>query len=177
MAESYLGEIKMFAGNFTPRDWLPCDGRILNIAQNQALFSILSNTFGGDGRTTFAIPDLRGCVPMHWGWGARSQPYAVGEKTGANKIILTPDNMPLHIHAGLLAGANKGNSETPGGNMLGTVSGGTTYGQSPTKDEKFMNAACAIIDPVGASAAHSNMQPYATTNFIICVSGYYPHRG
>ena len=177
MTESFIGEIKMFAGSFAPQGWMPCDGRILSIAQNQALFAILGTTYGGDGRSTFALPNLNGRVAMHFGQALGQPPHSIGETGGSSSMPLTVDQMPSHTHAARLKGAgnSQGNRDSPAGNVPGMLSGCQAYSQ-PSGTLGNMAAESAAIGNAGGSAAHENMQPYLAMNFIICVMGIFPPR-
>lgn len=149
--EAYLAEVKMFAGNFAPRGWALCDGQILAISSNSALFSLLGTTFGGDGRTTFALPDLRGRVPMHAGNGPGLSTYRIGQKGGAEKVTLTANQIPYSTEDVKEKKENAGSK------------GGTTSSSSLSSNT---NAA----QPV------SIVQPYLSINYIICVQGMFPSR-
>jgi microcystin-dependent protein len=173
MSEPFLGEIIMFGGNFAPRNWAFCNGQLLAIAQNSALFSILGTTYGGDGRTTFALPDLRGRVPMHWGTGPGLSQRQLGQEGGAESVTLTGPQVGAHTHpANCVAPA--GNSNDAVGNFwaddAGVSSG--TYHTGPATNQ--MNAA-AIGNNTGGQA-HPNVQPFLCVSFIIALYGIYPSR-
>lgn len=170
MSEDFIGEIRMFAGSYAPRGWLLCNGQILPIAQNQALFSILGTMYGGDGHTNFALPNLNGRVPMHFG-GVRT----IGESGGAASVALTVNEMPAHSHLARLKGASQGNRDSPEGNVPGTLAGNKTYGQAADAKNNMAGRSAAIASS-GGSAAHQNMQPYLTVNFAICINGIYPQQ-
>ena len=168
--EPLLGEIKLFAGNFAPRGWAFCDGQLLPIAQNAALFSILGTTYGGDGRTTFALPDLRGRVPLHPGSGIGLESYALGEKGGEEHVTLDVDQMPGHNHD-LTASTDKATDKNPEGNLLGKPKK-KIYSPSGTNVTMDTNA----ISEVGGDQPHENRQPYLGIHFIIALQGIFPSR-
>ena len=171
--EPFIGQIIMFGGNFAPRGWAFCDGQLLSIAQNSALFSILGTTYGGDGRTTFGLPDLRGRVPMHEGNGPGLTPRTLGQKAGTENVVLTTDQIPSHTH-GANAVAPAGNSNDAQNNFwaddAGVSSG--TYHTGPANTT--MNS--GAISPVGEDGAHTNVQPFLCINFIIALIGIFPSR-
>ncbi|MBL8228829.1 MAG: phage tail protein [Bryobacterales bacterium] len=170
MSEPFIGEIRMFGGNFAPKGWAFCDGRLLAIATNSALFSILGTTYGGNGTTTFALPDLRGRVPMSFGNGPGLTPRVLGEMSGEENHTLISTEMPQHNHLVLCnnSGATGGR---PGGTVPG-VSGTSIY--DAASDGSTMNP--SMVQPSGGSQAHNNIQPYTVLNFIIALEGIYPSR-
>lgn len=166
--ESYIGLIKLFAGNYAPRNWAFCDGRLLSIQENQALFSIIGTTYGGDGSTTFALPDLRGRVPMGAGAAPGLTPRALGENGGSASVALTEAQLPPHTHAVQTAAA--GEDRRGARRFLAPTGGPALYGEATSLVALAEEAAPAA----GVSAAHENRQPFATLSFIICVNGLYP---
>ena len=172
--EPYLGQISMFAGNFAPRGWAYCDGQLLPINSNQALFSILGTTYGGDGRTTFALPDLRGRAPIHAGQGPGLSNYQLGQRSGVEQVTLTQNQMPNHTHgvqvnAASPVGRGQG-SDTPEGNYW------AEGGSYATTTNTTMSPNAVVVVPVGGSQAHENRQPYNTINYIIALQGTFPSR-
>ena len=173
--EPLLAEIKLFAGTFAPRGWAFCDGSILSIAQFTALFSLLGTSYGGDGRTTFALPDLRGRVPVRPGRGP-GDAHSLGERGGTEAVTLIPPQMPQHTHA-VNASGDPGHSEAPTGAVWAAGSGA-----SPSAHVSNYGAAANVTMSTGAlalaggSQPHPNMQPYTCTNYIIAVEGIYPSR-
>lgn len=177
MSDGFIGEIRMFAGNFAPRSWAFCDGQLLAVSQNDALFSLLGTTYGGDGRTTFALPDLRGRVPVHKGTGPGLTFRNLGSSGGAEEVTLTTGQLPTHSHddAGLRATGNPADTSDPTGNSLGLAS---IYSSAPP--DVGLSAGSVLADsntgPAGSSQAHTNMPPFQAVNFIICLFGIYPSR-
>lgn len=174
MSEPFIAEIRIFAGNFAPRSWAFCNGQLLPIAQNTTLFSLIDTTYGGDGRTTTALPNLQGRAPMHPGRGPRLTTRRLGESGGSETTTLTEAQMPSHTH-GLMGAAEDPNNANPEGGLpaqiAGRGSGTNLYGGT-------RNATMAInqLDNTGGGQAHNNMQPYLVMNFIIALQGLYPSR-
>ena len=168
--EAFIGEIKLFAGNFAPRDWAFCNGQLLQISQNAALFSILGTTYGGDGITTFALPDLRGRVPLHPGSGPGLSSYLLGQKGGQENVTLNTAQMPKHNHD-LIASSRNATSRRPKGRLL-SKSNKKIYLRSGPNVMMDM----AAISEVGEDQPHENMQPYLGLNYIIALVGVYPSR-
>jgi microcystin-dependent protein len=175
MSEGFLGEIRMFAGGFAPQNWMECSGQILPIVQYNALYSLLGTMYGGDGVTTFALPNLNGRVPMHFGQG-QGQSHRIGEAAGSSSMNLTIDQMPAHSHSARLKGASQSNRDSPEGNVPGTQPGNKAYSLPSAGALANMDGQSVAIGNAGASTSHENMQPYTVTNFIICVAGIYPPR-
>ena len=165
MAEPFIGEIRMFAFNFAPRGWAFCDGQILPINQNQSLYSLLGTTYGGDGRTSFALPDLRGRVPMHYGGG-----YSLGQKGGAENVTITQTEMPSHNH-GQEAYGGSGNEKGPSGHLPAKAGDGERNYSSATPDSSLKPT-----QSVGGGQSHDNMQPYLCIHWIIALQGLFPSR-
>jgi microcystin-dependent protein len=165
MAQPYVGEIRMFGGNFAPAGWMFCEGQLLPISENDALFTLLGTTYGGDGQETFALPDLRGRVPIHQGNG-----FILGETGGAEEITLTVNQMAAHTHP-LLASTNTGTASNAQGNDVCSSPSLLLYieGQSPDT-----NLNQSIVGMVGGSQPHTNFQPYLCVDFIISLYGIYP---
>jgi microcystin-dependent protein len=165
---SYIGEIRMFAGNFAPAGWAFCNGQLLSIAENDALFSLIGTTYGGDGQVTFALPDLRSRAPVHFGTGQTGTTWTLGESAGTEEVTLTVNQIPAHTHAPGASGS--GGSDSPAGgvparNAAGVPQYGTTANAS---------LAAGALLPVGGSQPHNNMQPYLGINFIISLFGIFP---
>lgn len=171
MSEPFVGEIRVFALNFEPRGWAACDGRLLPITVNQALFSILGTTFGGDGRTTFGLPNLQGRIPLGAGAGPGLTPKNLGERAGTETVTLSLNQLPPHNHP---ARCNTGN-----GNQYGPANHYWAQDAAGAK-EYAANAtgqmSAAAISPAGGSQPHGNLQPYAVVNYCIALTGIFPPR-
>ncbi len=168
MSQSYIGQIQSFGFNFAPRNWAFCNGQIMSIAQNTALFSLLGTTYGGNGQTTFALPDLRGRASMHYGQGPGLSNYTIGETAGQETVTLITTEMPAHTHALNAASGGKLNN-VPAANNLG---GANIYTNASLD---------SVLDPLtigtaGGSQPHQNMQPYLVLNWCICINGIFPSR-
>ncbi len=184
--EPFIGMIVMFGGNFAPRGWALCDGTLLSISQYQALFSILGTTYGGDGRTTFALPPLRGRVPMHAGSGPGLTPRSLGEKSGWENVTLNTNQIPSHTHTINASGTLRvvredGNTAEPAGAAIANVSPDSTlaYNDSTTPDADAAAGSLQVSAQAlntGGSQHHTNMQPFLAVNFIIALVGTYPSR-
>jgi len=162
MAEPFLSEIRLMSFQFAPKGWALCNGQLLPINQNQALFSLLGTTFGGDGRVNFALPDLRGRAPIHVGSG-----HTLGERGGEQAHILSIAELPEHLHSAMASTSN-GNAAVVAGNVLGAVSG--LYA-APTA---LTSLHPSSVTNVGGSQAHLNMQPFLTLSFCIALQGIFP---
>jgi microcystin-dependent protein len=168
MAESFLGEIKLIAFNYAPKNWATCDGQLLSIAQNSALFALIGTQYGGNGVATFALPDLRGRTPMH---AANGQPLGVAQ--GSATIALTPQNTPAHTHTVNATNA-AGDTPVPTNTFLAAAPPGTFVYGPPNDNPVALNP--IAVSPSGQNAAHDNMQPYLTMMYCICTSGIFPSR-
>jgi microcystin-dependent protein len=171
--DAYIGEVRMFGGDFAPRDWAFCDGRLLAINQYTALFSLLGTAFGGDGRVNFALPDLRGRCPVHAGAGPGRTERNRGDKTGYEAVPLAADQMPSHGHKGRCHD-NTANALSPVGAAMAQEAASLTAAYVDDADPQGKMKAQTV--PVGSSTAHNNMQPFQVVNFIICLNGLYPPR-
>ncbi|MBT6881522.1 MAG: phage tail protein [Flavobacterium sp.] len=199
--DTFIGQIIMFAGNFAPRDWAFCDGELLPISQNQSLYSILGTTYGGDGRTTFGLPDFRGRVPIGQGQGNGLTSRIMGEQIGIEDITLSTAQMPIHSHAAettisgssvtakLKASSAEGTTNVPLNNYLAKPSNiglqSINMYDSSADIEMASDAieidlsavtANTTTDDTGGNSAHNNIQPSLVMNYIICVNGVYPSR-
>ena len=173
MSEPFIAEIRIFAGNFAPRGWAFCNGQLLPIAQNTALFSLIGTTYGGDGRTTTALPNMEGRTPMHPGRGPGLTARRLGERIGIETVTLNSVQIPSHNHT-MLKSDDPGISNLPSGNAFGRSSNpvAQVYGDSVTNG----TATAGLLDNSGGSQAHNNMQPYLSLSFIIALVGLYPSR-
>ncbi len=171
MSEPFVGEIRMFAGNFAPRGWAFCDGQLLAVSQNDALFSLLGTIYGGDGRTTFGLPDMRGRIPIHAGSGPGLSPRRVGAKGGAEKVTLTVNQLPSHRHDWRVTDG-LGQNESPKDAGLAQP----TVNMFNTSKTGLVNMDTNSLSKVGGSRSHSNLQPYLCIHYIIALFGIYPSR-
>jgi microcystin-dependent protein len=176
MSEPFLGEIRMFGGNFAPRGWALCDGQVLAISQNAALFSILGTTYGGNGQTTFALPDMRGRRPVHQGQGPGLSPYVIGQASGAESVTLTQAQLPQHNHVvnALGAGGNQANPTTAS-YPSGALSGNTKIDiYTTTNPTVTLNP--GTIGMTGGNQPVPSLNPYLCVTFIIALQGIFPSR-
>ena len=173
MADPFVAEIRIFPFNFAPKGWAWCNGQLLPISQNTALFSLLGTTYGGDGKSTFALPDLQGAAPMHPGQGPGLSLYDLGQVGGSETVTLLESEIPVHSHA-LSASNSDGTGQSPVGEMLAAGVGGITPYATPGSLTTFSPNAVA---PAGGGAPHNNMQPYLTFYFNIALQGVFPPRG
>ncbi|GAB2183783.1 phage tail protein [Roseibium sp. LAB1] len=169
MSEPFLAEIRIVGFNFAPRGWAFTDGQILPINQNQSLYSLLGTTYGGDGRTTFALPDLRSRTPIHEGDG-----YALGQKSGAETITLTAAQIPEHSHT-VKAVSSPGNSRSPAMSLFGSENA-PDKPYRPYEVGTMTQMRSGTVTNAGGGQAHNNMQPYLTLNFCIALQGLFPSR-
>jgi microcystin-dependent protein len=167
MSEPFLAEIKIVGFNFAPLGWAFCDGQILPINQNQSLYSLLGTTYGGDGRTSFALPELRGRTPVHPG----ADGVTLGQKAGEENHLLTIAEMPAHTHTAR-ASSTTGNNPNPGGGVLAATAPAEVY----HGDENRVAMRSGTVADAGGSQGHDNMQPYLTLNFCIALQGLFPSR-
>ena len=166
MAQPYVGEIRIFAGNFAPAGWMFCEGQILPISENETLFQLIGTTYGGDGESTFALPDLRGRVPLHQGNG-----FILAETGGAEEITLTIQQIPAHTHP-LMGSTAVASTATPQNAVVAqdNIVGVDFY----IEDVPIANMAATAITPIGGSQPHTNFQPYLCMNYIISLFGIFP---
>ena len=167
MGQPYVGEIRIFAGNFAPAGWMFCEGQLIPISENETLFNLIGTTYGGDGQSTFSLPDLRGRIPLHQGNG-----FVLAETGGVEEVTLTASQIPVHSHA-LLASTNPASTAAPGGAVLPAAT------QLATITPYGTDAPAAALHPlavsqVGGSQPHTNFQPYLCVDFIISLFGIFP---
>lgn len=166
---SYVGQIKMFAGNFAPLGWMFCAGQLLPISEYETLFNLIGTTYGGDGQETFALPDLRSRTPNHMGQAPGLSNYVIGEAIGTEEVTLTMQQMPAHSHA-FIGSTGNTNTSNPGNNIIAQASQvNMFFGDNPSIAMKSNN-----VSPVGGSQPHENRMPYLVLNYIISLYGIYP---
>lgn len=178
--EGVLAVIWMFGGNFAPRNWVFCDGQLLAISQNSALFSLLGTTYGGDGRTTFGIPEMRGRVPMHAGNGPGLTPRQIGQRSGQESVTLNTTEIPSHGHPAttttqIAVSSASGGEPNVNGQYLANHTG--AFNEDPTAGATLAGPTSATtVGNTGGNLPHNNLQPYMVVNFVMCVSGIFPSR-
>lgn len=177
--EGTIGEIRLFAGNFPPKNWAFCQGQIIAIRSNTALFSILGTTYGGDGQTTFALPDLQGRVPVGAGQGPGLSNYVLGQVGGVESTTLTQANLPAHIHnlAGTVKVADGADNTSPAGTYPGAPTNFDMYAENPGSGTMLPNLLMGQAAPVGGASPVPIMQPYEGMYYVICMYGVFPYRG
>ncbi|HKH49228.1 MAG TPA: tail fiber protein [Thermoanaerobaculia bacterium] len=173
MADPFVAEIRIFPFNFAPKGWAWCDGQLLPLSQNTALFSLLGTTYGGDGKSNFALPDLQGRAPMHPGQGPGLSLHDLGETGGSETVTLLESEIPAHSHA-LRGNNNLGDTPTPGGNALARYANNNVYQQ--TVSANLVSMAPESLPPAGGDQPHNNLQPYLTFYFCIALQGVFPPR-
>lgn len=172
MSNPYIGEIRMFGASFAPAGWALCQGQLMPISQNDALFTLIGTTYGGDGQETFGMPDLQGRVPIHAGQGpGLSQNYQLGEKFGVESVTISAQQTPIHSHP-MLGTNDIGDSTTAQGRVVAQSTSVDLY----TQDVTDANMAASAVTPVGGSQPHENMMPYLALTFIISLFGIFPHQ-
>jgi microcystin-dependent protein len=172
MSEPFVGEIKMFAGNFAPRGYAFCDGQLLATSQNDALFSLYGTIYGGDGNTTFGLPDLRGRIPVHAGQGTGLSNRRLGQKTGSERVTLTLNEIPSHTHTAQ-ASNNIATSITLSNNVLAKVETDASFYASTSEPQALING---VVNNTGGSQPHTNLMPTLCINYIVALVGIYPSR-
>ncbi|MES9852606.1 MAG: tail fiber protein [Candidatus Thiodiazotropha sp. L084R] len=171
MAEAFVGEIRMFGGNYAPNHWAYCDGQSMSVSQNDVLFSLLSTVYGGDGRSNFNLPDLRGRLPMHFGQGPGLTPRGQGQTFGVESVPLSISDLPSHTHQ-MFSSETAGSQADPIG--LGTAGGQKVYADVNPSTAGIL--ADESVDSTGLGTKHTNMMPYQAVHFIIALVGEYPSR-
>lgn len=172
MADPFVAEIRIFPFNFAPKGWAWCDGQLLPLSQNTALFSLLGTTYGGNGKSNFALPDLQGRAPMHPGQGPGLSLHDLGETGGSETVSLLESEIPSHSHAWRVDSADPGEDRTPAGEILARSVGGNLYGNAASLVSMSDNS----LAPAGGDQPHNNLQPYLTFYFCIALQGVYPPR-
>jgi len=172
MANPFLAEIRIFPFNFAPKGWAFCDGQLLPLSQNTALFSLLGTTYGGDGKSNFALPNMQGNAPMHPGQGPGLSLHDLGETGGSDTVTLLEAEIPAHNHALQADSSDPGEDRTPASEALARSTGAALYASSAS----LVAFASQALSPAGGNQPHNNMQPYLTLNFCIALQGVYPPR-
>jgi microcystin-dependent protein len=172
MSDPFLAEIRIFPFNFAPRGWAFCNGQLMPISQNTALFSLLGATYGGDGKSNFALPNMQGSAPMHPGQGPGLSLHDLGETGGSDTVTLLQSEMPQHSH-GLTASNRQGTDQSPINEMFAGGVGGINLYAAPASITQLANVA---VGPAGGVQPHNNLMPYLTLNFCIALQGVYPTR-
>lgn len=173
MADPFVAEIRIFPFNFAPKGWAWCDGQLMPLSQNTALFSLLGTTYGGNGKSNFALPDLQGRAPMHPGQGPGLSLHDLGETGGSETVTLLESEIPAHSHA-MRAAPEAGEENDPVGAALGVTIGNTLYSNS---NSPLVSMAPEALAPAGGDQPHNNLQPYLTFYFCIALQGVFPPRG
>ncbi|HKQ51695.1 MAG TPA: tail fiber protein [Pyrinomonadaceae bacterium] len=172
MAQPYVGEIRMFAGNFAPAGWMFCEGQLLPISENETLFQLIGTTYGGDGQSTFALPDLRGRIPIHQGQGpGLSGNYILAETGGVEEVTLTIQQIAAHSHP-LLGSLTIGNATDPTSNMGAKITTASVFAYGTDSPKTTLSP--TSVGPTGGSQPHTNFQPYLCVDFIISLFGIFP---
>ncbi|MES2988245.1 MAG: tail fiber protein [Pseudomonadota bacterium] len=169
MSQPYVGEIRMFGGNFNPAGWAFCNGQLLPISENETLFQLIGTTYGGNGQSTFGLPNLQGRVPVHMGTGSSGITYQIGEVAGVESVTLTTQQIPQHTHA-MLVSSNTATSQSPTNSIIGKSAQIDAFINSVPDTPLNANS----VTPRGGSQPHENMQPYLCINFIISLFGIFP---
>jgi microcystin-dependent protein len=172
MADPFVAEIRIFPFNFAPKGWAFCDGQLLPLSQNTALFSLVGTTYGGDGKSTFALPDLRGRAPMHPGQGQGLSPRVLGETGGRETAMLSESEMPAHSHS-MIAQSALATGKTPAGNSLARANKGQAFAPASAN---VVAMASQVLASTGGQAPHNNMMPSLTMSFCIALQGIFPPR-
>ncbi|MBK9257727.1 MAG: phage tail protein [Saprospiraceae bacterium] len=174
--EPFIGQIAAFGFNFAPKGWAMCNGQLLAIAQNSALFSLIGTYYGGDGISTFALPDLRGRVAINQGQGPGLSPYSLGQRAGSESVTLNTSQIPAHNHIATLRGNGEdANSGDANNKTLGAASA-NIYNSNPPENGATLNVNSLQVAPTGGNQPHSNMQPYLVINYCIALQGIFPPR-
>ena len=174
MGQPYIGEIRMFAGNFAPVGWEHCNGQLMPISENDALFTLIGTTYGGDGESTFALPNLQSRVPIHSGTGPDGTTYQLSETAGTEQVTLTVNQIPAHTHPQVVAQV-PGSSQSPSGKVLALPQSSQT-GIVFWGSDSVATMSNQAAQPAGGSQPHENMQPYVVVNFIMSMFGIFPQQ-
>jgi microcystin-dependent protein len=175
MSEPFIAEIRIFAGNFAPRSWAFCNGQLLPVSQNTALFSLIGTTYGGDGRTTTALPNLKGRLPMHPGRGPGLTSRRLGQRGGVEMVSLAESQMPNHNHTVRAFGFTSNTGTPTLSTSIAVANGGGLFRTDTSSN--MVSGSTSALPATGGSQPHNNMQPFIAMNFIIALQGLYPSRG
>src|SRR5687767_14414789 len=173
MSNPFIGEIRMFGGSFAPAGWAFCNGQLLPISENDALFALIGTIYGGDGQETFALPNLQSRIPIHAGTGPDGNTYVLGEMAGVEEVTLTVNQIPVHNHL-FLGSSSLASGNAPGNNVPAATTGATIFPYGT--DQPLTNLSPQSISPVGGSQPHTNFQPYLCISFIISLFGIFPNQ-
>ena len=176
MSDAFLGEIRMYGFNFAPKGWAQCNGQILPLSQNTALFSLLGTFYGGDGKSTFALPNLQGRSPMHEGQGQGLSQRFLGEQDGSETVTLLTSEMPFHTHGPAKCSSNAADQGSPAGNVWAAGGGRRAVVNMYTATQNQVVMGPTALAITGGSLPHNNMMPYLTVNFCIALQGVFPSR-
>lgn len=174
--DAYIGDIRIFAGNYAPRGWLLCAGQLLSISEQTTLFALIGTTYGGDGVTTFQMPDLRGRLPVGQGNGPGLTPRVIGQQFGAESVTLLTPQIPSHSHSFLASTASPSTSPSPTGNVFAHSDADNIYAPLPTTGADPQVMSGATMQSAGGSQPHNNIMPTTAMNYIMCVEGNFPSR-
>lgn len=177
MSEPFVAEIRIFACNFAPMGWATCDGQLIPLYQNTALFSLLGTTYGGDGRSNFALPNFQGIAPIHWGQGGGLSNYSIGDTGGVESVTLDGTGMPVHSHALMVSNQPGANSDATASVLAQAHAGRSPIRMYAPGNTTQVGMSPQAIEPAGESQPHNNMPPYLVLNFCIALQGIYPPRG
>jgi microcystin-dependent protein len=177
MAQPYIGEVRMFAGSFAPAGWMLCQGQLLPISEYETLFNLIGTTYGGDGQSTFGLPDLQGRIPIHQGQGPGLQNYLLAQKAGVESVTLSQPQIPIHGHP-FIADGNPGNTGAPANMYFAKTASTAVYtvpnSSSNPDPPNYRNLNAAELQPQGGNQPHENMQPFLVLNYIISLFGIFP---
>lgn len=174
MSQPYVGEIRMFAGNFAPAGWALCDGQLMQISENDTLFNLIGTTYGGDGQSTFALPNLQSRVPIHVGQGpGLSQNYQLAQSGGSESVTITTQTTPIHTHPALCNNGSGNNTSNPAGGIW-AFADTNNYGSAAVPKTGNMGTAAIMTTPAGGSQPHDNMIPFLCINYIMSLFGIFP---
>lgn len=173
--DPYIGDIRIFAGNYAPKGWMLCNGALLDISNYSTLFTIIGTTYGGDGMSTFSLPDLRGRLPVGFGTGVGLTPRVIGQTFGSESVTLLTTQIPPHAHD-LLANTAEATTSSPTGNVFAANTTDVFYAELPSTGPQPQTMNVASVQSTGGTQPHDNIMPSTAMNYIICVEGIFPSR-